>query len=217
MKKWIFIGMVMVAALFTACNEEDEVIYIFSYSEILEHSIDNMLEGETFGVDQQIKFATEVVEKSLSSPAPEYNDSKEAIYNGSFSTYSYNVDYSGVQMDSEIAFTSMAEGAYETPLMTSKDNFSNTWTLSEIAVDSDFYRITGTSTRNGNQYSKTYKDSFDSEITFTIEQLEVNRVTGNIKSGTVQFNFKGTSSYGEAYTKTGTVQYSDYQSVVNYN
>jgi hypothetical protein len=127
------------------------------------------------------------------------------------------MNYLATQLDAGISFKSEADGEYETLNITSDDRVENDWMLMNISEASDYYRINGASERGGYQYSKVFEDSFSSSIVLTFDNLEVNRVTGKIKKGKIVFTYVGKSSYGETYSNSGTVEYSDYENVLSFD
>ncbi|MCG8580160.1 MAG: hypothetical protein MI866_09600 [Bacteroidales bacterium] len=201
----------------SACDSEDESIYILVNPALIEDIVEDFIEDSSYGVEKQVEIATKVANESITHPAEVYQESLVNYYESEYGYYNYDMIYTANQLESGIEFKSSADGEYQTPYLTSDDRVENDWMLMAIDAGSDYYQINGSSTRFGYQYSKTYEDSFSSKIVFTFDNLEVNRVTSRIKKGTIVFTYMGESSYGETYSNSGTVEYSDYVSVLSLN
>lgn len=213
MKKLLSILLVVgVVFSFTSC--EDEEVYTVSYFPIIvNNTINDAIAYETSGLDFMTYQASLIATESIENPQEIYSDtiSSNNTWENGWTNYQYS--YSAVVTSEGIEFTSVSDSEYETFLMKSEDSANNQWVLTNILAESDFYNLSGITIRSGNQFSKTYKDSFDSTVEFNFQNLEVNRITGDIKNGTVSFKYTGKSSYGEVYTCSGEVRYSDYKNV----
>lgn len=213
-KNWILLSLGVLMLGLTACEDDDvDGVLVFFPNDLIGEIVSNTIETETFGIVAQIEIATQLADNYIENPETEMSAFSVAEYNGEFGGYLYSYDYDAVSMNDSMMFESTASGQYETLLMTSDDQFINSWYMDELKEESDFVVFTGTSTRTGEQYSKVYEDSFSSSIEFDIDDLEVNRITGQIKSGTINFVINGETSYGDTMQQLGKIQYSDY----NYN
>ena len=217
LRNWLFLSLGILMIGLTSCEDDevDSVVWIFT-PDLVGNIVSNTLETETFGVGAQIAIATEIANDYIENSETELSSSSVAEYNGTFGGYLYSYDFDGVVEGEIMDFASTAMGKYETPLMTSDDQFINFWNIEGLSIESDIITFTGTSTRTGEQYSKVYEDSFDSTIEFSIESLDVNRITGQIKSGTIHFVFNGETSYGYTAQQTGKIEYSDYNYRITY-
>ncbi|TKG96584.1 hypothetical protein EYV94_04865 [Puteibacter caeruleilacunae] len=217
MKKILGILMILGACLgFYSCEDEDEVIIAY-YPIIVQNTVTHAIAYETIGLDFLTMQASIIVNESIENPQPSYSESEHINNSWVNGWNNYDYEMTAIVNGEGIDFTSSASGAYETYLMKSDDEIINNWELIEIVENSDYYRLSGESTRTGSQYSKAYDDSFESTVTFTFNNVEVNRITGFIKQGTVKFTYQGVSSYGAEYTSSGEVVYSDYKNVVRLN
>ena len=208
----IILGMFL---SFTSCEEEEEVVYVSFLPGIVVDIIGDAIEEQTLGIDYVTLQASSLVNESLENPQPTYtyNTSVSNTWLNGWNSYQYS--YNAVSVAEGIEFDSSSDGEYETYLMTSDDEIENDWLLSNISSESDYYNISGETVREGMQYSKAYKDSFESTIHLTFENITVNRVTGYIKEGTITYTYEGVSSYGETYSNQGEIRYSDYTSVID--
>ena len=215
MKK--LLGLILLVGMiwsFSSCDDDEEVVGVVYFPVIVTHTVENAIDYQTTGLEYITYTASLLVNESLEEPKEVYNYSATAsnTWENGWNKASY--EYSGLTTTEGIDFESKLTGEYETYYMISDDSVDNEWILSEITIESDFYKISGTTSREGMQYSKVYEDSFESTVILHFENLEVNRITGQIKSGTITFSYEGKSSYGATYESSGEVIYSDYSSVV---
>lgn len=215
MKKLLgLILLVGMLGVFTSCDEEEEVVGVVYYPVIVTHTIGNAIDFQTAGLDYMTWTASMLVNESLEDPKEVYTYSASASNTWANGSNTTQYEYTGTTTAEGIDFESTLLVEYETYLMKSDDDVVSQWEMKEISSDSDYYRLSGTTSRTGMQYSKVYEDSFESTVVFTFDNLEVNRVTGFIKSGVVKFTYEGNSSYGVTYNSTGEIRYSDYKSVL---
>ncbi len=220
MKNIIFLAIAFLSVLFLAsCEEEEpkEVVYIFSDGIILESAVNDFLGSETFGIEHQAAIVSNIVNESIDNPQETYNFSEQAEFFGSYGSYDYSYSYMANNLSDTIEVKLDAKGEYETFYVSSNDLVNSDWDIGGVDMNNDFFNCKGISTRDGNQFSKIYEDYFDSELKFVIENLKINKITKTIKSGKVTFEFEGRSSYGEVFTSSGTIEYSDYQKVITHN
>ena len=212
MKK-IYSLLVGALFLFASCDD-DETITVIYFPDIIEDIVENILDGNTLGLDFTIEQSSELVNESITDPKETYSHTEDIDNEWGNGSSKYTFEYNAQTNEQGIEFIATASGEYETTLLTSDDKAENNWNISDISADSDFYSLSGESTRIGTQYTKLHEDNFESNVELDFENIEVNRVTGTIKQGVVSFTFEGVSSTGEAYTSTGKIQYSDYERVI---
>lgn len=215
MKK--ILGLVLLfgmLGLFTSCDEENDIIGVVYFPVIVTQTVQNAVNYQTNGLEFMIYASALVANESIDAPKEvyDYSSSVSNTWVNGWSKVSYM--YAGTVQSDSIKFDSDLSGEYETYLMKSDDKVVNNWMMSDITNDSDYYTLSGTTTRTGMQYSKVYEDNFESTIEQTFENLVVNRITGQIKSGTINFTYVGTSSYGANFNNFGQVVYGDYSSVI---
>lgn len=217
MKNLVYSILGILVLVFTSCEEDKEDVYVINFNHLMKVATNNCFEDETFGFSIQVNNISEIANETLETQVKEFSANKNLNHNGVLGSYNYNFEYNANVNDNTISYTSTATGSYETVLMKSNDKIETNWNASNLDLNSDFINITGITKRNGDQYSKEYEDSINSEITFNTEDLVVNRITKKIKSGKINFTFTASSSYGNNYTGSGEIVYSDYKKVINYN
>lgn len=207
----LLVGML---GVFTSCDEEEEVVGVVYYPVIVTHTIGNAIDYQTAGLDYMTWTASMLTNESLEDPKEVYTYNASASNTWANGSNNTQYEYTGTTTAEGIDFESTLLVEYETYLMKSDDDVVSQWELKDISADSDYYKLSGTTSRTGMQYSKVYEDSFESTVVLSFEDLEVNRVTGFIKSGVVKFTYEGNSSYDVTYNSTGEIRYSDYKSVL---
>ena len=212
MKK-IYSLLVGALFLFASCDDDETVTFIY-FPDIIEDVIENVLDGNTLGLDFTIEQSSNLVNESITDPKEAYSHTEDVDNEWGNGSSNYAFEYNAKTIEQVIEFLATASGKYETTLLTSDDKAENNWNISETTADSDFYTLTGTSTRVGTQFTKIHDDTFESNVQLDFENIQVNRITGSIKQGIVNFTFEGLSSTGEDYTSTGKIQYSDYERVI---
>ena len=212
MKK-IYSLLVGALFLFASCDDDETVTFIY-FPDIIEDVIENVLDGNTLGLDFTIEQSSNLVNESITDPKEAYSHTEDVDNEWGNGSSNYAFEYNARTIEQGIEFLATASGKYETTLLTSDDKAENNWNISETTADSDFYTLTGKSTRVGTQFTKIHDDTFESKVQLDFENIQVNRITGSIKQGIVNFTFEGLSSTGEDYTSTGKIQYSDYERVI---
>jgi len=212
MKK-IYSLLVGALFLFASCDDDETVTFIY-FPDIIEDVIENVLDGNTLGLDFTIEQSSNLVNESITDPKEAYSHTEDVDNEWGNGSSNYAFEYNAKTIEQVIEFLATASGKYETTLLTSDDKAENNWNISETTADSDFYTLTGKSTRVGTQFTKIHDDTFESNVQLDFENIQVNRITGSIKQGIVNFTFEGLSSTGEDYTSTGKIQYSDYERVI---
>lgn len=212
MKK-IYSLLVGALFLFASCDD-DETVTVIYFPDIIEDIVENVLDGNTLGLDFTIGQSSGLVNESITDPKETYSHTENVDNEWGNGWSKYIFEYNAQSNEQGLEFIATASGEYETTLLTSEDKADNNWSISDISADSEFYSLTGTSTRIGSQFTKIHDDNFKSNMELSFENLEVNRITGSIKQGVVSYTFEGISSLGEVYTSTGKIQYSDYERVV---
>lgn len=216
-RNWILLSLGVIMFGITGC-EEDEVgqVLVIYPNDLIGDIIISSLETETFGIGAQIAIATNFTDSYIENPGVDMSSSLVSEYYDVCCACLYTYDYDAIVDDSNMNFESIASGQYETLRMTSDDKYMNSWIIKGVDYENEIITFIGSSIRDGEQYSKIYKDSFSSTIDFNIENLEVNRITGQIKNGIIDFVFYGKTSYGNSTQQTGKVQYSDYRYKITY-
>lgn len=107
---------------------------------------------------------------------------------------------------SSIAFQYNGHCDYDAPRMSSDDQVSCTATVSGLNAASENYVVNLNLQRDGSQQSKIQmKRSFESDLTVTISNVEVNKNTYQIASGSATASISGQSSTGESFSFQGSI------------
>lgn len=218
MKKLILLSVLITLffPVFTSCEKEDVVIVF--HRDAIKNAISNAIDEESFGLEKQVKLLSEELNSILKSEENKQSKTSEETKSTVAVMYNYKHNYTMEKINETLFnYVSDSKGEYTTPYMTSNDVVNNTFSLSQVMIENDTYLASGTSTRIGEQISIAYGDWFNSEITLNFETIEINRILGKIKRGTIYFDFNGTSSNGNQEHSSGVITYSDYKEIINYN
>jgi hypothetical protein len=99
------------------------------------------------------------------------------------------------------------KGNYDAPRMASNDSAVATITVGNLLSGTQF-NYNGSYTREGSQVSKIRnKNSFSSKVTLTLQNVKVNKVTGQIDSGSAAAAITGTTAAGNSFSYGGTVTF----------
>jgi hypothetical protein len=213
----IMIGLILLLGIFfgfSSCDEDDEVIGVVYYPVIVTHTVGCALDYNTSGLDFMASMASIVVNESLIEPKDVYTYDADVVRSWDKGWSSTNYEYIGTSVEEGIDYNADFSIDYESQYMISEDEAMSEGLIKNISDRSNYFRLSGESTRTCMQYSKTYDDSFESTVVLTFEDLEVNRVIGKIKEGIVKYTYNGKSSYGETYTSSGEIIYSDYLNMI---
>jgi len=121
-------------------------------------------------------------------------------------SYSYHYNFSLVNAN-QFSFTFTMHGMYETPRMASNDSSNGVFQVSNLLIGQN-YLIAGTYNRYGSQASKVRNQvQFRSNLVFSTQDLQVDKNTHRVTSGTATITFYGQSSTGNAFAYTATVTF----------
>lgn len=128
---------------------------------------------------------------------------------GSAITYSFNLSWNWMLSCSKGTFQFNFNGSsmYDAPRMSSNDSSEGSLTIS--GLDKGAAYIVNTSyIRNGSQQSKILnRNSFTSNITITSENINVDKTTQEITSGTATVSISGASTSGRSFSYSGTITF----------
>ena len=213
----LFIVTLLATFTLLSCVKETEVIYVFDDPDIIENIVEDFLMSDSYGVQKNTLSAIDALDKCLVAADSTASDSYTDDFHGNYFRYNYRINYEANITNQVMFYNSDANGEYENSNFVSTDDISNNWQVSNILDDDDFIIVDGISERDGDIFSKVYYDSFRSDIEFTLRNVQVNNITGKIKSGEIDFDYYGTSSYGQSYRREGVIKYSDYFYIIDYN
>lgn len=121
------------------------------------------------------------------------------------STLGWGLNCSTIGVPTTLDFDRTTSGSYETSRMSSTDDATGDWVLSEI-IAGPSYVINGVYHRTGQQNSLV-KDmrSFTSTIDMEIDDLNIDKGQRRIVSGIVSFTLSGVTGTGETYAFDGDI------------
>jgi hypothetical protein len=144
------------------------------------------------------------------------HDTSFVVTNGSVAgiTFSYNFSWNWELscnpnlLPTQFVFNYAGKASYDAPRMSSDDSAKANVIITGLTSDTSYYLLNQTYTRNGSQVSKIGKQrSFTSTITVTTTDLEVDKSTGKIISGTATASISGAGSGGKSFSYTGTITF----------
>ncbi|MDK2772640.1 MAG: hypothetical protein KYX68_10505 [Flavobacterium sp.] len=241
MKKLIYSlkNVTVVAVLFVAsqavisCNKDDDSSDAIQEEDVVE-VIENSLKMDTGGLSKSIETSVSVCdEEDVYTQTPSINCGEEYVnnytYQNAVNNYEANYSFSSAYMmncdsnsnPSSFTYEFTNSGTYDTPRMSSDDHASANWEITGLDASTDVVALNGAYERIGSQVSKVRNmNTFASTLNYTINSLQVNKVSYQIQSGTIALSFIGTSSNGNQYTFSGTITFNGNQTatvVINGN
>ncbi len=229
MKKLVYSlkSLAVVAVLFmsaqvvVSCNSDDSNSSDALQEEDAVEVIENSLKEDTGGLSKTVETTVSLVdEEGVYTETPYINCGETYNHNYSFqnevnnysadyqftSTYMLNCNGNSNPESFSYQFTNV--GTYDTPRMGSNDGSNANWSLTGLDSSTDNIALNGSYVRNGSQVSKVrYMNSFTSTLTYSITNLQVNKTSYQIQSGTAAVSFVGTVSNGNQYTYNGSVTF----------
>lgn len=206
--------MLFVMAFTTSCDRKGDDTPVVEMTISEEDAVD-VIEGaltmDTEGLVSELEDAAEVAdkyaEKTFNEPCGVTFDSTfTVVESNAFITASYSnhlewtVYCNNVEIPVNLDFSRESQGTYETTRMESADASSSAWNLDNLILGTS-YVLNGTYNRSGSQTSKVRNEnSLTSAIQMTITNLNVNKGTRRIESGTADLTISGTSSTGQSFS-----------------
>jgi len=227
MKTNVLMSLVLLACstFLMSCDKDDDTLEVQS-SISTEEAVD-MVEGAlattSEGVTQAALDAVEVAEDldNFSDQGEvvgrsECGETMDSTITRSRSTDRISAEYSlswqwittcnDRNLPVELAFSRTLSGTYETPRMSSNDSASGDWVVENLGIAGTEYVLNGSYERNGSQSFKVRdKNSFTSLIRVEVTNLEVNKGSLQITSGTGEFRITGEDGNGNSFEVTGTI------------
>ena len=213
----------------TSCNKgsegEDPILVEISEEDavdVLEGALTNDTEGLVTEIEDASEIADQYAEKTiLTDPCGVTFDSTYmASGSNSFgsadyaNTLEWTVNCTSANIPSDLVYSRETQGSYESVRMTSTDASTGAWTVDNLILGTT-YVINGTYTREGNQTSKVRNENaLTSTITMDITNMDINKGTRRIESGTADVTVAGTSSTGQAFAFSGEIIFQGNGSVV---
>jgi hypothetical protein len=219
MKSLIFLGLIG-SLMFTSCTKDGETTDIQANEavEVIESALANESNGMSKTMSTTLDYATA---QNVFTATPYLNCGQvyALSYNESYSASNYSYSYTAQRNallncdanGTRQSFTSNTNfsGNYSTPRMSSDDTIETLFSVTGLSVTNSNTIFNGNYTRKGTQVSKTRNNnSFSSTLTCSLNNINVNKTTYMIQSGSASVNFVGVSSSGNQYTFSGTITFS---------
>lgn len=201
----------------TACNQTENETANLSNEEVaivIEGALANGTQGISAEVNDVIALSQQYAQKSLTN---EYcgqsfdstvvrSINKPSVTASYTKTWEWTLNCNNLRVPTSFGFNATSTGDYETTRMTSDDNASTDWTISNL-ISGSAYTINGSYTREGSQTStvRNRSNSFTSEVNINITSLNVNKSTFLIDSGTATFTLTGSSTNGQNFSYQGSI------------
>ncbi len=216
-KNWI-IGFATIAFVgsLTACEQNEDDSASLSNEEVaivIQGALATGTQGVSAEVSDVIGLSQQYAQKSLTN---EYcgqsfdstvvrSINKPSVTASYTKTWYWKLNCNNLRVPTSLDFEGTSNGVYETARMTSDDNASTDWTISNLITGSA-YTLNGTYVRDGSQTSQVRnRNSFTSQVNINIQSLNVNKNTLLIDSGTATFTLTGSGSNGQTFSYQGSI------------
>lgn len=199
-----------------ACNKTTEDPEDILNDEEVVALVEGALIADTEGMAQEVSDAVYVADqyttKTLLGPCGTTSDStvsrtfNQPQISGSYTTtWTWTVNCNNFQIPTSIDYGRVAQGNYETARMISADSEDSDWTVDNL-VSGVNYVLDGVYTRQGSQTSKIRsQNTFTSDLEITVTDLNVDKGTRQIASGTAAFVLSGSGTGGNAFNYEGSL------------
>ncbi len=213
------IGLIL--AGLTSCERRDEGFGIgaeVTEAEAIE-LVQETLISEVYGINMQAYDASEIVTENASKSAFECGVTNTRTRernseNGAVINYSHSIDYNFTLLCENNAATAYTidysgSGVYSSPRMTSNDVITYTSVLDNIIEANTPFVYNSSFTREGTQTIRINGNNKDFESTLTIKttNIEVDKVTRRILSGSATFSLTGILTSGESFGYSGDITF----------
>lgn len=220
----VLMMLMAVSLLMGACKKEDNTPKETVNEEEIAAIVEGALMEDTEGLAQEaaeaVYIADQYTTKTLGPCGQTYDSTIVRSYNSVNISASYNaslswtVNCNNLMIPQSVDFTSAAQGQWETPRMSSDDNAISSWNIGNLTTGST-YTLDGSYTRNGSQTSKVRDQNvFTSTLIITSDELNVNKTTRHIESGTASFTLSGSGTGGNNFFHQGSLQFNGNGEVV---
>ncbi|MDI1255967.1 MAG: hypothetical protein PSV16_07680 [Flavobacterium sp.] len=214
------VAFLLVSALsLNSCNSNDDNGSSIQESEVVD-AIDNTLSEDANGMTKTMNTVIDYArDENLYTATPNLNcgQSYSVAYAENYSSTSYDYNYSATcsyQLScnadgaaQSFSYQANRTGDYDTPRMSSDDNAAAQWTISDLDAAANTL-FNGSYVRTGTQVSKVRnQNTFSSTLTYSLNDIVVNKTTHQIVSGTATVVFTGVSSTGNQYTYNGAITF----------
>jgi hypothetical protein len=167
---------------------------------------------QSSGLTAQVSDATVMASSSFYTCGLAYDSAiTRSSVAGASTTYSLNLAWNWkLSCANPASFAASFKGSstYTATRMSSSDSSNGSFTITGIEPSNTAYTFNSSYTRQGSQQSKIgNKNSFTSTITVNSSNIQVNKTTQQIVSGTATVSISGASSSGKSFSFNGTITF----------
>jgi hypothetical protein len=164
------------------------------------------------GMAEQTANAAIVANDQIAYPCSQSFDSSILLTNtaGASITYSADLEWNWILNCSAANFTFAFKGhtTYSAPLMSSNDSTTAWFIITGLQESSTAYVLNSNYVRNGSQQSNIgNRNSFTSLITITSSNINIDKISEQIISGTATVSISGASTSGRSFSFSGNINF----------
>jgi hypothetical protein len=208
----IFCGILIIAATSSCKKDTASTSNTGTVTEAdASQAITEAIVPSSGGMAAQTSNAAYVAAKPVNVyPCGQSFDSSILLTNAAGAAITYNADleWNWILSCSTASFTYSFKGhtTYEAPLMSSNDTTTAGFVVTGLDASSPAYILNANYVRNGSQQSNIgYKNSFTSLITINSANINIDKTTEEITSGTATVSISGASTSGKLFSYSGTI------------
>jgi hypothetical protein len=215
-----FVLAFSVALVFTGCSKQSATTTptISTASSTISNddvtqAVTNAVSGSTSGIASQSE-TTAILTASTGLGCGQTKDT--AISgdnpNGDLFTWNYNLNFSRTSICTNGVVTQYntsisGTNSYSLILMSSNDTTNAQISVSGIESGATAYVLNETYVLKGAQQSFISNQNFNSTLTFTSENVNIDKTTKKIISGSANIDFSGTNFSGKAFSRTASITF----------
>ena len=168
------------------------------------------------GLSAQLKLAAELGSGPTAPDAPATIDGitfdttivRQAFGLGYSYRYTYYISYLFSNLGNTLDLSYAMKGVYDLPRMSSDDSANAVLNLNHIVDSNATLTVNGSYLRLGSQQFKVRDQlSITSQITMSLTNVEVDKFTKLIQSGTATVSISVQASNGRSFSRTGTITF----------
>jgi hypothetical protein len=214
--KWI-LSFVIISLLLVSCREDENVDPSISEDEAAE-VVAQAVSGSSGGETGQIESAARIAEDVKTCGIQKDSSISKQNQSGAAITYLINLSWNyKLTCAPNSVFQSSFTGntTYDAPRMSSNDQSTGTFTISDFGNSSTSYTYNSSYTREGSQVSKIRnKRTFTSKTVVTSSNIKIDKTTLKILSGEAAVTIIGSASTGEGFSYSGTITFNGNQKAI---
>ncbi|MCF8366016.1 MAG: hypothetical protein K9H16_09555 [Bacteroidales bacterium] len=224
---FLMLSLSIIFFLASCSKDEDKIETDTITEEDAVEVVENALQEESGGIDDQISTSMEMASNyadpeanswcgwSFDSLITETNPSGTLIlYTYSFA-WNWKLVCNDQQMPERFEFAYDMDGWYDAPRIKSTDTGNHNFTLAGFSISDDVYVYNGTYTRNGSNQMKTgFQNAFTSTLSIEAVNVSISKTTGKITGGTANVVFQGKTSGGKVFDYEGTITYTTNETAI---